>query len=127
MALRLLALSLILFMTGFAARPTQDQPISEVFSPSKLAKVKSLYKERCTRCHGADGSGQTVLGEFLNPPNFKEEKWSKSEINNDDLISTISRGKGEMPAFGKKLTRQEIAALVLYIREFSKKKRNGDQ
>jgi len=57
---------------------------------------------------------------MLNPPDFTDEKWSKPDIDADKLAAIVAEGKGEMPAFGKKLTRQEIVRLILYIRMFSK-------
>ena len=88
---------------------------------AQLTKAKSLFKEKCSRCHGEDGRGQTVLGQMLNPPNFTDEKWGKPDfISDDELADIVGRGKSEMPAFGKKLTRQEISHLIMYIRLFSK-------
>ena len=98
------------------AQASEDNGLSD----AQLMKAKSLFKEKCARCHGEDGRGQTVIGEILNPPDFTDEKWSKPDIDAAKLARSVGEGKGEMPAFGKKLTRQEIARLVIYIRMFSK-------
>ena len=89
-------------------------------SAGELKKARSLFKEKCARCHGENGQGQTVIGQMLNPPDFTDEKWSKPDVDADKLAGIVAEGKGEMPAFGKKLTRQEIVRLILYIRMFSK-------
>jgi mono/diheme cytochrome c family protein len=81
---------------------------NETLSASQLAKSKERFKEECSSCHSGDGHGQTVIGQVLNLPDFIEEKWGKSDIEADELAAIVRRGKGEMPAFGKKLTRQEI-------------------
>ena len=101
-------------------RSQVQEPVQEEFSPDQMARAKSIFKDRCARCHGVDGRGETTLGQMLDPPDFTEEKWSKPDPSNDELASAIRAGKGEMPAFGKKLTRQEISYLIAYIRRFNK-------
>jgi len=101
----------------------QDQQAkkdSESISPEQLAQAKTTFSERCARCHGADGRGQTVLGNMLGVPNFTDEKWWKDEKSDKRLIDSVTAGKDEMPAFGKKLSKQEITALVFYVRRFNK-------
>ena len=114
-----------LLLTFAVPKPVVSLQNSEKaeLTDTELTKAKSLFKEKCARCHGEDGRGQTVLGQMLNPPNFTEEKWGKADfVSDDDLAEIVGHGKSEMPAFGKKLTRQEIAHLIMYIRLFSKNK-----
>ena len=123
-----IVISVMLLLRGLAMPINQvRESRNESLSPDRLAKVKLLFKEKCARCHGEDGRGETVLAELIDPPDFTEEKWSKSDISNEELAEIVRQGKGEMPAFGKKLTRQEIASLVLYVRQFSKTKTKTEQ
>lgn len=124
-----LALLVVLLMCGgYAAlssragvQETQTRKESETISDEQLAHVKTVFQERCARCHGADGRGKTVVGAMLGVPDFTDAKWWKEEDKSDKrLITSITEGKGEMPAFGKKLTKQEIGALVRYVRRFGK-------
>ena len=57
---------------------------------------------------------------MLEVPNFTNGKWWKDHGNDDNLIESITNGNGDMPAFGKKLTRQEISLLADYVRYFNK-------
>ncbi|HEX8889227.1 MAG TPA: cytochrome c [Pyrinomonadaceae bacterium] len=98
----------------------QEKKDSESVSPEQLAQAKTTFSERCARCHGADGRGQTVLGGMLGVPNFTDEKWWKEEKSDKRLINSVTEGKEEMPAFGKKLSKQEITALVFFVRHFNK-------
>jgi len=91
-------------------------------STEQLARAKTLFSGKCARCHGADGRGQTVLGKMLGVPDFTDGKWWKDHVK-DDLVETITKGDGDMPAFGKKLTRTEISLLADYVREFNKTER----
>jgi mono/diheme cytochrome c family protein len=122
-----LALLVALLMCGYAAlsshaRPqeTQKREESETTSDERLAHAKTVFQERCARCHGADGRGKTVVGGMLGVPDFTDTKWWKEDKSDERLITSVTEGKGEMPAFGKKLTKQEIGALVSYVRRFGK-------
>src|SRR6266542_3959400 len=89
-------------------------------SSEELARAKALFGRKCTRCHGADGRGETVLGKMLGVPNFTSGKWWKAHGNDDNLIESIKNGDGDMPAFGKKLSKPEISLLADYVRHFNK-------
>ena len=93
---------------------------SESISPERLARAKRLFAEKCAKCHGADGRGKTVMGELLGMPDFTDEKWWKEDRTDARLITSVAEGRDEMPPFGRKLTRREIAALVAYVRRFNK-------
>lgn len=86
---------------------------------AKKARVKELFVQRCARCHGRDGRGATKLGELVAAPDFTDAEWWERGVGDARLRAAIAEGKGEMPAFGKKLTRPEITALVAYVREFA--------
>lgn len=52
---------------------------SNAMSPEQLDHAKKLFGERCARCHGADGRGQTVIGETLETPDLTDDKWRCDE------------------------------------------------
>ncbi len=98
----------------------QETPAKKVeMSAAELVRAKALFGGKCARCHAPDGRGQTVLGKMLGVPNFTNEKWWKDHGNDDDLKELIRNGNGDMPAFGKKLTKPEIALLADYVRHFN--------
>jgi mono/diheme cytochrome c family protein len=88
-------------------------------------RVNELFNKNCARCHGADGRGDTALGETFQAPDFTDPEWWKE---NPDKTSTramrltITRGKADMPAFGKKLTKAEVNLLINRVRAFRKPK-----
>jgi mono/diheme cytochrome c family protein len=57
---------------------------------------------------------------MLEVPDFTDTKWWKEHARDKELVETISNGKGDMPDFGKKLTKPEIALLADYVRLFKK-------
>jgi cbb3-type cytochrome c oxidase subunit III len=112
-------LMLTLLVCAWQARPApQEQPAAE---NSETAQTAGLFKEKCSRCHGEDGRGQTVIGQMVGAPNFTDENWWSEEKNERRFVHSITEGKGEMPAFGRKLTRPDIRALAAYVKTFRKK------
>jgi mono/diheme cytochrome c family protein len=104
-------------LPGASGQEKSDKQEPSVVSTEERAEAKITFKDKCSRCHGLDGKGNTVLGDMLFPPDFTDGKWWK-ELTNEQLMRSITNGKNEMPAFGKKLTKAEILALLAYVRCF---------
>lgn len=90
----------------------------------QLEAAKALYANNCARCHGADGRGQTAMGRVFAAPNLADAGWWKKERPTDKrLTASIRHGRNQqrMPAFGRQLSKSEIAALVRLVRTFNGK------
>ena len=95
---------------------------SESVASGQAARVTKLFDEKCARCHGADGRGHTVIGDMLDAPDFTDKKWWKEEEKSERrFVHSITNGRGDMPAFGKKLSKREISNLAAYVRGFRPK------
>ncbi|MGA7648090.1 MAG: cytochrome c [Terriglobales bacterium] len=73
-----------------------------------------IYKARCSACHAASGAGDTMLGK-----NMKLRALGSPDVqkqSDQELATIISRGKNRMPAYDRKLSKDQIAAVVKYIR-----------
>ena len=101
--------------------------IGTVVAQRRAAKANNadhlveLFLANCARCHGADGRGHTPTGELYKSPNFTDAEWWRKQSSitgTRSLVRIVTSGKGGMPAFGKKLKRSEITALVNYVRHF---------
>ena len=79
-----------------------------------LADGPALYKAKCAACHGPDGSGSTAVGKSLKVSSLGSADVQK--LTDAELSKAIADGKGKMPAYGKKLTAEEIQSLVAVIR-----------
>ncbi len=80
-------------------------------NPDQLMKEGGrLYIEYCAECHQTDGSGWSNLYPRLagNPMVTLHEP--------QPIIETVTYGQGSMPAFSEKITSDEIAAILTYIR-----------
>ena len=88
----------------------------------QLATAKVLFIENCARCHGADGRGDTPMGRVFAATNLTDAGWWKRErVSEKRLAAAIRDGRGQMPAFGKKLSKEEINALVALVKTFNGK------
>ncbi|HKF44184.1 MAG TPA: cytochrome c [Thermoanaerobaculia bacterium] len=82
----------------------------------------ALYGEYCAKCHGKDGTANTPRGQQLMARDFTDAEWQSSK-KDDQLIKQVRDGSEDMPAFGKKLTKEQIESLVKNdVRGFAKKK-----
>ena len=81
---------------------------------------RDIFFKHCKACHGNKGDGKTFAANVLNPPpkNFISEK-SKQELTEKRMIESVAEGrKGTaMMPWKSRLTRQEIKAVVNYIRK----------
>ena len=80
---------------------------------------ETLFKTKCAACHGPDGKGEVPMGKKLAVPSLSApEVQSQSDAQ---LTDAIGKGKNKMPAYDGKLSKEQIASLVVYIRELGKK------
>lgn len=70
------------------------------------APAKVLYSKHCSGCHGDNGD----RGKF-GARNLKA-----SLLTDSSIVKQISKGKGIMPSFGKRLKPEEVQLLVKYIK-----------
>src|SRR5512135_1215763 len=86
------------------------------------ADAKENWEKNCTKCHGADGKGQTTMGKKLGLKDYTDAK-VQEEMKDDAMIKAIKEGvkdgdKTKMKAFGDALSDDEIKGLVKLIRGF---------
>jgi mono/diheme cytochrome c family protein len=89
------------------APPTAEQPTAG----GDAGRGAELYTANCAPCHGSEGQGGAVAKEPLNSAEYLEGQ------SDNDLRQAIGDGVGTaMPGFGGKLTAQEIADLIAFLR-----------
>jgi mono/diheme cytochrome c family protein len=111
LAFAFLSVSLVVILPVGSARFEESN-----FNPQ--SNGQALYAQHCARCHGADGKSKTALGRTFKSPDLTSSRVQSR--SNTRFTSTIKNGRGNMPNFKKKLSAQDIAALVAYIRSFKK-------
>jgi mono/diheme cytochrome c family protein len=84
-----------------------------------LAKGKKIYVDKCLKCHGEKGRGDGPRAYDLSKkPADYTDKEKMSKFTDADLRKVVKEGKKPMPAFGKKLSDEDINGVVAYIRTF---------
>jgi len=108
---------------GWLAHLAGAQSISNP-APAKRSG-REIYQEACLSCHGPDGRGASrdQVGFETPLPDFTDCRFARRE-QDLDWIAIIhdggpARGFSEiMPAFGEALSREEIEAVVEFLRGF---------
>lgn len=76
------------------------------------------FKAKCAACHGANGAGDTTMGKNLKLKDLGSAEVQKQ--SDDELAATVTKGKGKMPSYDGKLTKEQISELVKHIRTLKK-------
>jgi len=86
-----------------------------------LADGGSDYKAKCAVCHGANANLLPKTARLLKV-DPRKLALKASQMNRDDMIAIIEKGKDKMPGFEKELIKDQITAIVDYILGFRKEK-----
>jgi len=109
-----LAFCAIAFVFAASGAARTYLPVADNSSEETMSSPRSLYIQNCARCHGADGRAQTRLGKKLEAADLTSE--DVKGMSTAKITRAITNGRPDMPAFRKKLTRQQIAQIVGYVR-----------
>jgi mono/diheme cytochrome c family protein len=86
------------------------------------ADGKALYETHCAKCHGADGKGQTKMGQKMSIKDYTlAATWAK--LTDEKALKAVKEGlkdgdKTLMKAF--EVTDEEAKAMVAYLKAFKK-------
>lgn len=83
-----------------------------------VADAKDLFAQHCARCHGSDGRGKTALGKTFKAPDLTAAAIHKR--SDTRFTNSIKNGRGNMPGFSKKLSAEDITALIAYVRSLKR-------
>ncbi len=81
-----------------------------VVAAQSAADSANLYKTKCAVCHGADAAGKSAM---------KNTDLRAAEVQKQtdaQLQEAVTNGKGKMPGYKGKLSKEQIAGLVAHIR-----------
>jgi mono/diheme cytochrome c family protein len=83
--------------------------------PAQASTGKELFTQKCSPCHGNDGSADTTLGKAVGAKDLR-----LTPLTDAQIAVQIHDGKGNMPAFAD-LKKDEVASLVAYVHELQAK------
>lgn len=91
---------------------------------ASAADAKENWETQCAKCHGAEGKGDTKMGQKLGARDFTDAK-VQADIKDDAAFKALKEGlksaddKTLMKPF-EQLTDDELKALVAYVRTLKK-------
>jgi mono/diheme cytochrome c family protein len=89
---------------------------------SQTPAVPRLFKQRCVRCHAADGTGSAARNDLPTIPDFTNARWQQRRTD-AQLLASILDGKGKkMPSFRGKINEKQARELIAWVRKLSRKK-----
>src|SRR6202163_660555 len=80
---------------------------------------QKLFDTNCAKCHGPDGTGNTVVGKAVGAKDLNSPEAKK--LTDAEIHTQIDQGKGNMPPFGGTLNKAQIDSLIPIVRAFGKK------
>ena len=97
-----------------SASPAAPSPAASV---DEFATAKANYQKHCEACHGPEATGGLVKvdNKQIKVPSLKAEHAIKH--TDDQITKMITNGEEQMPAFKNKMSAQEIAEMVRYVRK----------
>jgi cytochrome c6 len=93
--------------------------VSLAFSQPAFAEVSpgaKIFNNNCAQCH-AGGKNNVVAAKTLKADAL--EKYGKNTV--EAISLQVAKGKGAMPAFGKKLSADEITLVANYVLDQAEK------
>ena len=89
-------------------------------SKENMVEAKVLYNQHCKSCHGTKGLGDGPKAKSLKG-DLGDFSSSKFHAQTDgELFYKTKMGRGDMPAYAKKLSEEEIWLTVHYMRSLKK-------
>jgi mono/diheme cytochrome c family protein len=102
---------------GAVTEPNPEPP-----SAATLARGQSLYKAKCQRCHGLDGSGHGPETDPNHPAGDLTDGSRASRNPDGVLFYKIWNGRAspKMPAMKTDISRADVWTVVLYVKTLRK-------
>lgn len=94
--------------------------VSLAYAAPKKSEGKSIFREKCSMCHGIGGEGYPAI----KTPNFTDPKWQSAHSEKERLNALENGVKGTaMVSFKGKLTQEQMKEVLKYIRSLGAKKK----
>jgi mono/diheme cytochrome c family protein len=87
----------------------------------RAGTAEELFTKNCAPCHGKDGKGNTPAGKKAGAKDLTISKTTRAEIEKQITDGKIDpKRKTNMPAFGEKVSKEEIRTLTDFVIAFRK-------
>jgi len=107
----LASLAMVLILSAYGlAEASHKKMMSPVKEPESNLDGKLIYQNQCLKCHGEDGRAGKANSADL----------SLSALSDQDVISVLTNGKGQMPSFHEYLNDPQLNSLTQYLKTLRK-------
>jgi mono/diheme cytochrome c family protein len=113
----LVVVFVVIFGSAFLTGAMRGEAVR--FGNISVRSAAEVYARSCASCHGRNGRAKTFKGRMKHARNLADAEW-QSRVSDERIFNSIMNGKGKMPAYGKKVSEQEIDSLVSYVRALKK-------
>jgi mono/diheme cytochrome c family protein len=111
--------------SGWTLAPDADTKTNPLTVDAKvIATGKTIYKDKCTKCHGPSGLGDGPDADPDHRADMDLTNPKRADRNPDGVVFyKVSNGRRrpKMPAFKEELTEQQIWSVVAYVQTLRKK------
>ncbi|MFD0698821.1 c-type cytochrome [Paenibacillus sp. GCM10027628] len=91
--------------TSAAASPATSPSATTSGGGAATVDAQSVFKANCMACHGASLEGSVG-------PNLQKVG---GKLSKDQIVTTITNGRGAMPSFKGKLSDSEVGSLAAWL------------
>ena len=91
---------------------------------AQAGDAKGNYEQKCAKCHGAEGKGDTRMGKKLNCKDYSDAK-VQAAVTDDAIVKAMKEGVKDKDGVSvmkatEGVSDDEIKALAAYMRTFKK-------
>jgi len=92
---------------------------------ANAAEAQEHWTKQCAKCHGPDGSGNTMMGKKLKLQNYQDPA-VQAAMTDEKIAQVIKEGvKNEagklvMPVFADKIPEEDIRGMIAFVRSFKR-------
>jgi mono/diheme cytochrome c family protein len=90
-----------------------------IAAPAAFGDAAEVYAKNCASCHGKDGKGETTMGKKTKVKDYTDAK-AQASFTDAEALKVILEGKEKMKGYKDKITAEEAAEQVKYVRAFKK-------
>ncbi len=96
----------------------EELKLTEESAKSLISRGKERYGIYCSVCHGAAGDGLGITSSYGVPgiANFHMDNFKGEAYPDGRVFETITKGKGQMGAYGYNIAVEDRWAIVAYVR-----------
>jgi mono/diheme cytochrome c family protein/uncharacterized membrane protein len=98
--------------------PAKEGPRLSASAAAGNSAVRELFRKRCVKCHGSDGTGSPARDRLPEIPDFTKSSW-QARRKDAQLLTSILDGKDEMPSWRDKISEEQVRSLIAHVRAFA--------